>query len=100
MSLTIVDILNRIGFQYKERIVPIDAVFLGTNYLDVDGVFREEWRAGASPWKVATEDELANAQRRITEMKRTATIDSYISERERLRKDIGQITYVYAVKMP
>ncbi len=95
----LVDRLNEMGFEYKGRIVPIDAVFLGANYLDVDGVFREEWRAAASAWKLATEDELANAQARVREMKLKGTIGHYIKKREELRKDLGQITYVYALKM-
>ena len=93
----LINILKKIGFEYKERI-PIDAVLQGKSYLNYNGIFRKEWRDGNSIWSLATENELKNAQLKIIEMKKNGTINEYIKKREELREDTGQITYVYSVK--
>ncbi|MCH8004529.1 MAG: methyltransferase domain-containing protein [Nanoarchaeota archaeon] len=92
------DTLKNIGFEYKGSIVPVDAIIMGEHYLDVEGPLKEEWRSGDSIWSLVTEAELDKSQQIIREMQANGTIDDYIYKREALRKDIGQVTFVYAMK--
>ncbi len=92
-------ILKDIGFGYKGRIVPYNEVLQGKDYFDIDGIFREEWRMGDSSFRLATEEELRNAQERIASMKNEGTLDDYFKAREDLRKTIGQTTFICAEKV-
>lgn len=94
----LINMLGGIGFSQAQRIVPVDAVVQSQGYLNIDGVFDEEWRAGDSSWSLTTQEELGQAQERVRRMKREGTLQDWVDRRERLRQDIGQITFVYAVK--
>lgn len=90
--------LKHLGFEYKRRIVPYTEVIQGKDYLDVDGIFRQEWRDGDSIWQLVTEEELKNAQKRVTDMKKDGTLEEYVKHRESLRSKIGQTTFLWATK--
>lgn len=91
-------ILEKTGFEYKEVVIPKDAVFQGRSYLDITGILRKQWRDGVSTFSLASHQELRQAQTRVIKMIRNGTIQSYIKEREALRAETGQLTYVYAIK--
>ena len=90
--------LENIGFKYGGSTVPIDATFQGEAHFDTDGPFKPEWRAGISVWPLATETEMQNALGRLMTMKKDGTFEEYFRQREALRKDLGQMTFVHAVK--
>jgi len=99
--LHIPDLVTRLtvmGFEYNGSIAPIDATFQGNAHFDTDGPFKPEWRAGVSVWPLATKNELKSALDRLRRMKEYGTFEEYFRKREALRRDIGQMTFVYATK--
>ena len=90
--------LEDIGFKYEGSTIPIDATLQGEAHFDTDGPFKPEWRNGMSIWPLATEAEIQNALDRLRTMKGDGTFEEYYRRKEVLRKDMGQMTVVHAVK--
>lgn len=96
----LINSLKEIGFEHKDSIVPYDELIQGKEqYLNVDGIFDKKWRGSDSFWGVVTESELKSAQEKIKGMKIEGTIDKYIEDSEEKRKKVGQVTFVYAMKV-
>ena len=87
-----------IGFQPPERIVPLDAVLQGNAYFDLKGPLDPVWRQGDSIWTLATDAEVARAEARIRALDAAGRLESYCTEQDRKRPDVGQTTFVRAVK--
>ena len=93
-------LLGECGFVHHANMVPTDAVFQGKSYFDGSGPLREQWRDGDSVFALATEEELAEACARIRQMDKDGSLPEYVASQDRRRHDIGQVTFVYAKRVP
>lgn len=88
--------LAEAGFAFEESIVPLNAVLQGTGYLDPKGPLSKAHRDGDSTWSLASEEELHRALDRLLKMNEDGSIADYLEGRERLRRDVGQTTFLVA----
>lgn len=68
------------------------------HYYNARGVFEEQWRRGESWWSLVSEEELASLQAQVQAKIDDGTIDSWIQERDVLRKAAGQTLFVVGSK--
>lgn len=94
----ITSLLKEVGFNLGGKIVPVDAVLQGKNYLDEEGPLTQAYRDGDSTWALATDSELAVALARVRKMNGDGSMKQYLESRENLRRHIGQTTFIYAYK--
>ncbi len=87
------------GFEFRGRIVPLDAVLQGQAYFDPRGPLRAEWRRGISVWALVTPKQLQRVHRRIRKLDQQDEMERYFAERDALRLDVGQITVCYASRV-
>ena len=73
-------------------------MFTKKQYLNYNGIFDKKWRDCNSTWATLTPKELKDTKNIIKEMIQNKTIKEYISEREKLRKKVGQTTIILATK--
>ena len=66
--------------------------------VDPLGPTRQEWRDGDSAWALVEDGELASAIAKIESMTADGSTDQFHAEREALRRQHGQATYVIARK--
>lgn len=95
---TITSMLQKAGFSKGGKIVSVDAVLQGNNYLDEEGPLKKAYRDGDSTWALATEPELEAALERVRKMNADGSMKHYLEGRENLRRHIGQTTFIYAYK--
>ncbi len=93
---TITSMLKEVGFDLGGKIVPVDAVLQGNNYLDEEGPLKKAYRDGDSTWSLATKEELETALNRVKKMNADGSMKQYLERRENLRRQIGQTTFIYA----
>ncbi|MFX1294727.1 MAG: class I SAM-dependent methyltransferase [Promethearchaeota archaeon] len=93
------EVLCKNNFHEIKIFVPLHSVLQGLNYLDPEGPLKSEWRAGDSTWSLATTKELTQALNCVREMNQNGTIHLYLESRERLRRKIGQTTFICARKL-
>jgi len=86
------------GFVDYEVVVPFDEVLQGEQYLDPAGPLSPAWRAGDSTWSLATEEELAHALDEVGSRLEDGSMAAFINEREKLRAELGQTTFLIARK--
>ena len=91
--------LEAVGFRFGGKAVPVDAILQGENYLDPTGPLQKHYRDGDSTWSLATQEELDQAIAQVRCMNQNCTITQYISNRDSLRKSIGQTTFIFAYKL-
>ena len=92
----ITSMLKEVGFHKVDIVVPVDAVLQGENYLDPMGPLKKEFRDGDSTWSLATDEELERAFERVRTMNQKDSMTQYLDNREKLRKKIGQTTFIFA----
>ena len=85
--------LQEAGFGQASRTLPLDKVLLGAAGKNAEGPLDAGWRAGDSIWALATENELARALAKVSEMQRSGTLQQYMREHDRDRPDVGQVTF-------
>lgn len=90
--------LEERGFEQPDRRILIDEVLQGEGYLDPTGPLKDSFRSADSTWAMATKDELARAEERTRDLIETGQMDSFLGEREALRRGCGQATFVSARK--
>ena len=95
---TISSMLEAVGFRFGGKIVAIDGVLQGDNYLDPEGPLKKAYRDGDSTWSLATEEELSAGLDRVRHMNANGEMQQYLKSRENLRRHIGQTTFIYAYK--
>ncbi|MFT4541784.1 MAG: SAM-dependent methyltransferase, partial [Planctomycetota bacterium] len=88
------------GLNPGGRLVPLDEVLQGDTYLDPRGPLRSEWRDGDSSWAMVDEAELASAIGEIERMLGDDSMDAFLAEREKRRREHGQATFVLGKKAP
>ncbi len=93
-------LLAECGFSHRGNIVPTDAVFQGDSYWDGTGPLKKEWRDGDSVFALATEQELEQACAQIRQLEQAGTLADYVAKQDVRRREIGQVTFVHAVRLP
>ncbi len=92
------DNFQKTGFVDYEVVVPFDEVLQGEQYLDPSGPLNSAWRAGDSSWSLATEEELAKALDEVGSRLEDGSMATFIDDREELRAELGQTTFLIARK--
>ena len=88
------------GFSHRGNIVSTDAVIQGDSYWDGTGPLKKEWRDGDSVFALATEQELEQACAQIRQLEQAGTLADYVAKQDVRRREIGQVTFVHAVRLP
>lgn len=91
--------LSEIGFAVEGRFVPLDGVLQGTAYGDAGGPLKAEWRKTESSWALAPDEEIASAEAKIRELRKSGDLDTYMSEYDAKRRQVGQTTFFVARKV-
>ena len=90
--------MSEAGLVPAGRLVALDEVLQGETYLDPLGPTRQEWRDGDSSWALVEEGEMANVIAEIKRMVADSSMDEFLAEREALRRQHGQATFVIGRK--
>jgi|TARA_B110000037_G_scaffold219698_1_gene285429 ubiquinone/menaquinone biosynthesis C-methylase UbiE len=90
--------MSEVGLKPGGRLVSLDEVLQGETYLDPLGPTRKEWRDGDSSWALVEEEELASVTADIERMVVDGSINEFLAERESLRRQHGQATFVIGRK--
>ncbi len=90
--------MSESGLVPAGRLVSLDEVLQGETYLDPLGPTRQEWRDGDSSWALVEEGEMANVIAEIKRMVADSSMDEFLAEREALRRQRGQATFVIGRK--
>ena len=88
------------GFQPRPAEPILDAVMQGKAYFDPTGPLRESWRKGDSFWALAAPAQIDRAEAQIRAMQAAGTLDAWFQERDARRKQVGQFTFLSAVRLP
>ncbi len=89
-------ILAELGLELLDRVVPSDAVLQGDAYFDARGPLRPEWRRGDSIWALAKPEETSAAVARVERLERCGELDRFMTERDRERQAVGQVSFYIA----
>ncbi len=90
--------LQQANFVDLDIVVPITEVLQGEQYLNPAGPLSAAWRAGDSTWSLTTEEELSQALDNVTSRLEDGSMAALLEEREQLRAEIGQTTFLAARK--
>jgi len=90
--------LEAIGFQKIETIVSSQTYMPLDIYLDMEGPFKQEFRDGDSTWSLATPEELKQGLDWLRRKIDSNEGESYLQQREKLRRQLGQLTVLLAQK--
>ncbi len=90
--------LRQAGLVDLAVVVPRSDVLQGDQYLDPAGPLSPAWRAGDSTWSLATEAELSQALDTVRFRLEDGSMDEFLEEREKLRSEIGQTTFLVGRK--
>ena len=90
--------LSACGIAPRGRLVPLDAVVQGDDYLDPRGPLRAEWRAGDSIWALVDETELAEVERTLRDLDARGELEAYVAAHDTMRRHVGQITLLYGIR--
>ena len=74
--------MSEAGLVPAGRLVSLDEVLQGENYLDPLGPTRQEWRDGDSSWGLMEEGETASVIATIKRMLADSSMDEFLAERE------------------
>lgn len=75
---TIASTLQAVGFRFGGKVVPLDGILQGENYLDPTGPLKKDYRDGDSTWALATQEELDRALLKVQRMNRDGTMAQYL----------------------
>ena len=92
------EILSELGFALEGRFVPLDGVLTGSAYFDDQGPLKPEWRKSDSIWKLAPEQEIADAEAKIRDLRTSGGLTTYLAEYDTKRRQVGQTTFFVARK--
>jgi ubiquinone/menaquinone biosynthesis C-methylase UbiE len=90
--------MSEVGLEPGGRLVSLDEVLQGDGYFDPLGPTRQEWRDGDSSWALVEDGELAGVIAEIERMRADGSMDRFHAEREELRRQHGQATFVIGRK--
>ena len=91
---SLVGMLSECGFSETRLTVPVEELFFGESYSDLDGPLKAEWRDGDSLWALLSEQELNQALEAYTRLRESGELPNVFARSERRRKQIGQTVFV------
>ena len=86
--------LNQAGFCDLRQVVPVEELFFGEAYFDLDGPGKAEWRAGDSLWALLSEAELSDAMADYDRVRKAGQLPELFERYETVRKQIGQTVFI------
>lgn len=86
-------VLDQAGLHITNRIVALDTIIQKNGYFNQNALFDKTFRDGDSHFSLLTNTELEAMLKQLVEMRDRGKLVDYISERDRLRQNIGQFTY-------
>lgn len=86
-------LLDRAGLTITNRVVALDTIIQHEGYFDQNALLDKSFRDGDSHFSLLTPGELDEVLNKVRQMRDRGELAAYISERDRLRKEIGQFTY-------
>jgi len=92
------DVLQATGFHSIGKIVPLHEVLQGQGYLDPEGPLKKTYRDGDSTWSLVSDEQLNAVLERVRAMNEQGTMTAYLEQRDELRRDVGQATFVFGRK--
>ncbi len=92
------EVLQASGFSSTGKIVPLHEVLQGQGYLDPEGPLKKTYRDGDSTWSLVSDEQLNAVSERVRTMIEKDTMTAYLEQREELRRDVGQTTFVFGRK--
>ncbi len=92
------EVLQATGFSSIGKIVPLHEVLQGQGYLDPEGPLKKSYRDGDSSWSLVSDEQLNAVSERVRTMNEKGTMTAYLEQREELRRDVGQATFVFGRK--
>jgi hypothetical protein len=98
---TISDIENQLmvcGFDSVSTNVPTEAIIQSADYFDHTSLRRQAFRDGDSHFSLLTDEELKAVLTKLDLLEAQDTLQAYIATRDRLRREVGQFTYIVAQK--
>lgn len=90
--------LTAAGFQMHPPEPALDTVMQGEAYFDMTGPLSEDWRKGDSFWALATAEQVASAEARVSEMQAVGTLEAWFRDHDARREGVGQFTFFSAAK--
>jgi ubiquinone/menaquinone biosynthesis C-methylase UbiE len=87
------ELLGQAGLTITNRVVALDTIIQQRGYFDENALFDKTFRDGDSHFSLLTPNELAAMLQQVEKMRDRGELAAYISERDRLRQEIGQFTY-------
>jgi len=101
--ITIKDIrvmLKDVGFKLGNIIVSLDETIQRRElYFNPRGPLQKNFRDGDSTWSLSPKEEITQALDKIYKMNKDGSIDDYINQRDKLRRNVGQTLFVLARKV-
>jgi len=91
--------LSENGFSELRQTVPVEELFFGESYFDLNGPSKEEWRNGDSLWSLLSEEELGSALGVYNRARSDGKLPGVLERSEQRRKQIGQTVFISARKM-
>jgi ubiquinone/menaquinone biosynthesis C-methylase UbiE len=95
---TLTELLSQYDFEIETISIPYDEVLQQENYLNPEGPLNAAHRDGDSTWSLASKNELDSAISKVTTMLADTSMPEYLKEREALRLETGQTTFLYLKK--
>ncbi|MDA1278400.1 MAG: methyltransferase domain-containing protein [Verrucomicrobia bacterium] len=94
----IMSVLSEAGFRELRQTVPVEELFFGESYFDLDGPLKKEWRDGDSLWALLSNDELKGALGDYQRARENGELPALFERSEKCRKRVGQTVFVSARK--
>ena len=95
---TLERLLEKSGFHFGGRIVPLDAVMQGEDYFNPLGPMDATWRNGDSIWNTVPAQEMRTINDRIQELDRSGQLEGFVEQCDCARTEVGQVTFVHAYR--
>ncbi|MFO0617077.1 MAG: class I SAM-dependent methyltransferase [Polyangiaceae bacterium] len=92
------ELLEELGFEVGEEIVPLGERFSGPDYLDPRGPLEKSFRDSDSLWALATPEELDRGLAELRAMIERGEAEAFVAQRDREQRAIGQATFLPAWK--
>ena len=92
------NLLRECGFEYPNRVVPIDALMQGQSYFNALGPCNKAWRDGDSIWSTVAPRRIDDVCAELKQLEQTGKLEDFVRDRDATRREIGQMTFVYATR--
>lgn len=94
----LMSMLSDCRFTDPRQTVPIEELFFGESYFDLEGPHKSEWRDCDSSWALLSPAELEKALEDCSRARSAGELPDLLERSERRRKQIGQTVFISARK--